>query len=187
MSSDDGVIIDHDPQEHPPVLTNNNQPFLHNIVSYIWSVFEGHGYLILLGAIITYYLYQKSVDHLEKKIQKKKDGAQSNLSPEEQMNRMEAMRRARDKLQAEVDAAASAEAEKMKEREELQRQEKIEDWERHKKGMGYRSKSSRPTAETSSKSSKTLKPENFSPLMGHGSSGGGFRPSRPNFSRGGGG
>ena len=31
------------------------------------------------------------------------------------MNRMEAMRRARDKLQAEVDAAASAEAEKMKE------------------------------------------------------------------------
>ena len=57
-------------------------------------------------------------------------------------------------------------------REELQRQEKIEDWERHKKGMGYRSKSSRPTAETSSKSSKTLKPENFSPLMGHGSSGG---------------
>ena len=31
------------------------------------------------------------------------------------MNRMEAMRRARDKLQAEVDAAATVEAEKMKE------------------------------------------------------------------------
>ena len=39
----------------------------------------------------------------------------SSTGPEEQMNRMEAMRRARDKLQAEVDAAASAEAEKMKE------------------------------------------------------------------------
>ena len=37
------------------------------------------------------------------------------LGPEEQMNRMEAMRRARDKLQAEVDAAATVEAEKMKE------------------------------------------------------------------------
>ena len=37
MSSDpeDGVIIDHAPdEEHPAVLTNNNQPFLNNIVSY---------------------------------------------------------------------------------------------------------------------------------------------------------
>merc|ERR1712003_334021 len=106
-----------------------------------------------------------------------------NLSPEEQLNRLEAMRRAREKLQAEVDAAAAIEAEKLKEREEQQRQEKIEDWERHKKGMGYRSKTSKPTSEPA----KTLKADNFNPLMGHGSSGGGFRPSRPNFNRGGGG
>jgi hypothetical protein len=43
-------------------------------------VFEGHGYLILIGAIITYYLYQKAVEYLENKVQSKKDGAMSNLS-----------------------------------------------------------------------------------------------------------
>ena len=55
-------------------------------------------------------------------------------------------------------------------REEQQRQEKIEDWERHQKGMGYRSKTSKPTTEPS----KTLKADNSNPLMGHGSSGGEF-------------
>jgi len=182
--SDDDVIIDHDPQEHPPVLSNKNPYFLSSVVSSIWSVFEAHGYVILVGAVITYYVYQKLVDYLEQKVQSKRDGVQSNLSPEEQMNRLEAMRRAREKLQAEVDVAAAVEAEKIREREEQQRQDKIEDWERHKKGEGYRSKTSKTTTEPKKKS---LKLDNANPLMGHGTSGGGFRPSRPNFSRGGGG
>ena len=31
--SDDDVIIDHDPQEHPPVLSNKNPYFLSSVVS----------------------------------------------------------------------------------------------------------------------------------------------------------
>lgn len=184
MSSDEDVIIDHNPpeSEHPQVLTNNNQPALWNLASYVWSIFEGHGYLLVIGAVLTYYIYQRSVGYLEQKVQSKKSGG-NNLSPEEQMNRLEGMRKAREKLQAEVDKAAAIEAEKIREREERQRQEKIEDWERHKKGLGYKNKTkaAEPTA------SSTLKPDNFSPLAGHGGSGGSFRSGRPSFSRGGGG
>lgn len=54
-------------------------------------------------------------------------------------------------------------------REERQRQEKIEDWDRHKRGLGYRSKTK--ATETASKS---LKRDTSNPLMGHGSSGGRF-------------
>ncbi|XP_063682715.1 selenoprotein S-like [Bolinopsis microptera] len=165
--SDDDVIIDHDPQEHPPVLSNKNPYLLSTVVSYVWSVFETHGYVILIGAIVTYYVYQKLVEYLEQKVQSKRDGVQSNLSPEEQMNRLEAMRRAREKLQAEVDVAAAIEAEKIREREEQQRQDKIEDWERHKKGGGYRSKLSNEPAKK-----KSLKLDSSNPLMGHGTSGG---------------
>ena len=46
----------------------------------VWSVFEAHGYVILVGAVITYYVYQKLVDYLEQKVQSKRDGVQSNLS-----------------------------------------------------------------------------------------------------------
>lgn len=178
--SDEDVIIEDEPDvapsDHPTVLTNNNTPFFWSLVSYVWSFVESNGYLCIIGAIVAYYVYQKSVSYLEDKVKKNRNGVQSNLSPEEQMNRMEAMRRAREKLQAEVDKAAAIEAVKMQEKEEKQRKEKIEDWERHKRGEGYKSKTK----------ASTLKKDNFNPLMGSGASGG-FKSSRPSPSRGGGG
>ena len=56
-------------------------------------------------------------------------------------------------------------------RDEQQRQEKIEDWERHKRGLGYKSKSS--TATSSTKKPVTLKRDSFNPLAGHGAGGSG--------------
>jgi len=181
--SDEDVIIEDEPDvapsDHPTVLTNNNTPFFWSLVNYVWTFVEGNGYLCIIGVVVAYYVYQKSVSYLEEKVKKNRNDVQSNLSPEEQMNRMEAVRRAREKLQAEVDKASAIEAEKIKEREERQRKEKIEDWERHKRGEGYKSK-------ITGAGSSTLKKDNFSHLMGSGSSGG-FKSSRPGPSRGGGG
>ena len=52
-------------------------------------------------------------------------------------------------------------------REEQQRQDKIEDWERHKQGQGYRGKTK------AGQSSSTVKSNDYNPLMGSGGAAGG--------------
>lgn len=178
--SDEDVIIDHDPVDHPPVLTNNNTPFFWSAVNSVWKIVEGNGYFFIIGAVVAYFVYQKAVSYLEGKATKSND-VMSKLTPQQQMDRMEGMRRSRMRLQQDVDQASAVEAEKIREREERVRKEKIDDWERHVRGEGYKNKT-KPAAASSSKS---LKKDNYNPLMGSGTSGGSFKSSRP--SRGGGG
>lgn len=180
--SDEDVIIDHDVQEHPiGGLVNQDPNVIWSIVRSVWGVMEQHGYYIVIGAIITYFLYNKLLDYLEERAKSNGSGEGVRLAPEVAMQRHEAMMAARMRLQGEVDKAAEIEAEKQREKEEKSRREKIEDWENHQKGGGYKSKTkAAPVA------AKTLKPETYNAMMG-GSGSSGYRPARRNLGGGGGG
>uniref|UniRef100_K1QSC8 Selenoprotein S n=1 Tax=Magallana gigas TaxID=29159 RepID=K1QSC8_MAGGI len=60
--------------------------------------------------------------------------------PDTTQRRLEAMERARMKLQEEHDAKAAMYAEQQKQKEEEKRKQKIEEWENLQDGKGYRSK-----------------------------------------------
>lgn len=69
-------------QMHEYGTTESIALFMTNLICLfsVWSIFEGHGYLLVLGAILSYFLYQRSVQYLEQKIRHGKNDSQSNLS-----------------------------------------------------------------------------------------------------------
>jgi len=174
--SDEDVIIDHDATEHPP-LVNQDPHLIWSIVRSVWGVMEQHGFIILLCAVVTYFLYNKLLDWLEERSKSNGSSGGVQLAPEVAMQRHEAMMAARMRLQGDVDKCAEVEAEKQREKEEKVRREKIEDWENHQKGGGYKSKTKAPA--------QSLR-EGYN-AMGGGSGSSGYRPARRNTGGGGGG
>jgi len=121
-----------------------------------------------------------------------KEAALMKKNPDEYREKMEAMERARSKLQEHYQRSAEAWAEKQAELEEKRRQQDIEDWESHQKGEGYKSRANtgedkaREALEQQArvKGKKGFRPE-YNPLMGMGG-GSGYRPSRRSMNTGGG-
>jgi len=99
-------------------------------------------------------------------------------NPDAVRDRMEAMERARARQQAAHEAAAQIQAEKEREREEARKADKLKKLESLQQGKGYNNKAS---------SSSNKLNDDYSPLMGMGGSGGGFRPARRGPAGGGGG
>nr|XP_054760231.1 selenoprotein S-like [Lytechinus pictus] len=154
---------------------------------------SNYGWFILFGVIGLVFIN----NWLDSRLQgwKKQRTQESNLNKynaNEVLERQEAMERARQRLQAKYDAEAEEYLQKQKEKEEEKRKDEIEDWERHQKGLGYKSKkkASEEADETEARgASREDKPKkklraDYNPLWG--GQGSGFRPApRRGFSGGG--
>ncbi|XP_033641022.1 selenoprotein S-like [Asterias rubens] len=164
--------------------------------NFVSEFFAEYGWYILLAAIVLAYLQNRFGSKINKWQQKRSnESGLAHYDAATVLSRQEAMDKARQRMQDEYNVKAAERAEKEKLREEEKRREKIEDWERHKQGQGYRSKKlnkdiQSPTGgEASGVASKdkskkpSLRPA-YNPMMG--GSGSGFRPARSRFSGGGG-
>ncbi|KAL9965866.1 hypothetical protein ACROYT_G029720 [Oculina patagonica] len=155
---------------------------------------ERYGWFIVLGLVILVFLWIKLKPYwkeLQNKWERQREIA--NFDPIKAASQQERMEEARRRWQEKQDAKAAKFIEDKMQSEEDKRREKIEDWDRHQEGKGYRTKRYKSPAEStdSKNSSKPKKPDkplrksDYSPLTG---GGGGFsyRPSRRGAGGGGG-
>lgn len=158
---------------------------------FVSGFIQQYGWFVLLGFVCLLY-FRKSIQEKLYKIAKEKEDLKyakkydAGLAQERQV----AMAAARLKAQEEHDIAAQKWREKQEELQEKKRLEKIEDWEKHQQGLGYRSKIKVPEESSAASSSSELKPKSKKPLRSNDSLplGGGSGPScRLDFRRGRGG
>lgn len=152
-------------------------------------IFETYGWLILIAISVAIYFYQKYKPTYEKWRQKQellKEEERNKKNPEEAYNVQLKMEEARRKLQEKVLADYAVKKEKENILAEQKRLQKIDEWEKHKEGRGYHSKSKKaPEESTDVNAVKPLKPRRknefrpeFNPLGGGGGGSSGYRPSR---------
>ncbi|XP_059140513.1 selenoprotein S-like [Physella acuta] len=166
---------------------NEDPAFIQAVFSTATGILQLYGWVILIGILLAYYLYGKLRSYFSHLSQQRQEDQYKRLDTSAAQSRLEAMERSRLRMQAKLDEQAREFAERQKKKEEEKRKERIEDWERHQEGKGYRSKKKAPEERPQApptlkpKSKQSLKPE-FNPLMGD-VGGACFRPAR----RGGGG
>ncbi|XP_070548480.1 selenoprotein S-like isoform X2 [Ptychodera flava] len=145
-----------------------------------------YGWFIVFGIIALIFLKNKFEPSLQKLKKKREDNYYAqHYDATTTQARHESMMAARLRMQERYDEDARIAEEERKKKEEQKRKEKIEDWDRHVEGKGYRSKiyKSEDVPSTSSSTNKDKKPKqqlrqnDYNPLMG-GYSAGGYRPSR---------
>ncbi|XP_070548479.1 selenoprotein S-like isoform X1 [Ptychodera flava] len=146
-----------------------------------------YGWFIVFGIIALIFLKNKFEPSLQKLKKKREDNYYAqHYDATTTQARHESMMAARLRMQERYDEDARIAEEERKKKEEQKRKEKIEDWDRHVEGKGYRSKiykSEQDVPSTSSSTNKDKKPKqqlrqnDYNPLMG-GYSAGGYRPSR---------
>lgn len=179
--TDDGVDINVVDDEGF-VPKNEDPEFVTGIFNTGVGFLQQYGWFLLLGVLVLLYIKSK----LDPKIRQMKTKAedvsyQKKFDPDTAQRRLEAMERARMRLQEEHDAKAAVYAEQQKQREEEKRKQKIEEWDSFQEGKGYRSKY-KPKDESPESSQRNMKPKpklrqsDYNPLMGGG--GAGYRPAR---------
>lgn len=175
--------------EHPQTLENENPTILYEGFNSVVAFLQAYGWFVVLGAALLFYVKIKLNPSIEKWRKKKEQQEVFEFDAAVTRTRQGAMDAARQRMQQKFDAQAAEFAEKQKEKEEEKRQAKIEDWQRHQEGKGYRSKvKPQEEASTSSGSSSKNKPKknvykdnDYNPLMGGGGGGAGYsRPRRGN-------
>lgn len=173
-------------QQSAGIPKNKAPTFLVDSWSLGVSFLERYGWFIVLGLIILVFLWQKLRPYwkdLQDRWERQREIA--NFDPIKAATQQERMEDARRRWQEKQDAKAAKYMEDKKLEEEEKRRERIEDWERHQQGKGYRSKKFKSSDESNEaqgvakpkKSDKPLRKSDYSPLSG---GGGGFsyRPSR---------
>lgn len=173
---------------------NETPEFITNSFGSLVSILESYGWFILICLCGLMYLYQKYKPSYEKWKQEQDDlreAEERKKDPDRSYNMQLNMEEARRRMQERASADAEIKRQKDLEIAERKRQEKIEEWEKHKQGKGYHSKSKLKQEETVEPSTKTLKakktfrPE-YNPLGGDGGGSSHYRPSgRGGFSGGG--
>ncbi|XP_060081458.1 selenoprotein S-like [Ylistrum balloti] len=171
-----------DDVEHPPNLQNENPQIVSDVFTTVTQILQQYGWFIVFGCLVLLYIRSKvkpAYSQMKKRAEESRD---KKIDPDVAQSRMEAMERARQRLQEEHDAKASHYAEKQLLKEEEKRQTRIEEWDNLQQGKAYRSKIK--PREENSETTKGLKPKprlrdtGYNPLMGGGGGGGSFRPSR---------
>nr|CAH0100721.1 unnamed protein product [Daphnia galeata] len=187
------TVVDEDMDSNPDGTTFRQGPsgIEQGILEKILFILSNtNPWLLLFIVVGVYYLIQK----LWFSSPSSNSDAYSTLSSEEILARQEAVELARRQMQEQYDKKAREHAIKQKEKEELLRQEKLKNLEKYGTKLGRSSKTL--AAESSNdqlqqgaikkKSEKPkLKPE-YNPLMGDGSSGVCYRPTRRGGGAGGG-
>lgn len=173
---------------HPRVLVNENPltGTFYTVVEFLQS----YGWILLFVLVVCLYLKSKlspTVQKYKRKVEKTIE--QKKFDPEKARSQMEKMEAARQRLQEQYSADAARHMEKVKQKEEEKRQQKIDDWEGHLQGKGYRSKfkpkEEDDTVDTNKvKPKKPIKDTDYSPLMGDSGASCSWRPGQR---RGGGG
>lgn len=162
---------------------NRDPEIVGAIFDTVTGVLQLYGWTILIVVVAVLYIGSKVKPWLQKHSQQNVTNSYKKMDTGEIQDRLEAMERARLRMQAQHDEEARKFAERQKEKEEEKRSKRLEEWEKHRQGQGYHSKVRRapeqppkpPTVKSQPK--KPLKPE-YNPLMGGGSSGACYRPSR---------
>lgn len=182
---DNDVEPQADPGETQRILMNEN-PFSSYFQTGVEFV-QLYGWFILLGVIVCMYIKSKLSPTVEKFKKQAEDArAARDYDPLKAQEKMEAMEASRRRMQEKLDAQAARYAELQKIKEEEKRKEKIEDWEGHLEGKGYRSKYKVKEEEEKKKplpKSKPLRQSDYNPLTGNSGDSCSWRPAR----RGGGG
>ncbi|XP_060551885.1 selenoprotein S-like [Ruditapes philippinarum] len=176
---------------HPDRLVNENPlsgPF-YTVIEFIQS----YGWIILFGLVVCLYIKSKLSPTVRKYKQKIEDTIESKkFDSSKAQSRLEAMDAARQRMQAQLDAQAARHAEQMKQKEEEKRKQKIEDWEGHTQGKGYRSKYKPKEEQSTSASSlktdkkKPLRSSDYNPLTGGDGGSCAWRPGQRRGGAGGG-
>lgn len=175
-----------------------------NIFQYAWHyIATANPFVLIIIGVGFYFLYQRKIkpylapkwEEFKRRREEEAEIAAIKKNPDLYRERMEAVERARQRMQEQYDMAAQELKEKEAAKEEAKRQEKIQEWENFKDGKGYRNKSDKyknnnePTTESGQtlggKKKSTLRPD-YNPLMGN-SSGPSctYRPGRRGASGGG--
>jgi len=167
-----------------------------------WTIFKSslisylsNPWALLILAYLLYRIYGKLKDRFVDPIYDRYDewrerkrmneeAAQIKKNPDQYRSKMEAMERARNRLQEQYERSTQEWREKQAILDEKRRQQDIEDWENHQQGKGYKSRvqsgedKEREALEQQAriKGKKGFRPE-YNPLMGMGG-GSGYRPSR---------
>lgn len=158
---------------------------------------QTYGWLLVAIGLICYFVWTRIRDRFYEMYEKSVERRElARTDPTTVVARQEAMAAARERMQREADEKSRRYAEKQKEDEERKRAERVEDWDRHQRGEGYRSRVKKPAqsdaaaaSQSNPKKKRTLRDSDYNPLMGHGGGGGGFQRAsgRHTFRSGGGG
>lgn len=189
-----------DPGERPADnIPQNKAPAFFADVFYVGVGFlENYGWFIVFGVIILIFLWSKLKPYwrdLQRRWEQQRDIA--NFDPIQAASQQERMEDVRRRLQEQHDAKAAKFIEDKMVEEENRRKERIEDWDRHQQGKGYRSKrfkspdespqtsdSTKPKKPDKKPDKKPLRRSDYNPLSGDG---GGFSYRPPRRGAGGGG
>ncbi|XP_065846098.1 selenoprotein S-like [Oscarella lobularis] len=177
-SVDSSPPVDKTPSDHqhPNILVNTTPEIVTTTLTSLVGILEQYGWFILIGAILAYIVW---TNYLRRHFIAWKYRIEE--QPRAYSSAHDDVLAVRARMQAQLDKKAADHAIKRKEIEEAKRLEKIEDWERHQRGGGYRSKGHRPPESSSDEKKpppkKRFLQSGYNPLMGH-SSGSSFRPQR---------
>jgi len=176
---------------HPPSL---EQPVPLAVTS-VFGIISSYGWHVVVLSILGMIVYQKMKPKIQN-WQEQREAAEYHKNPDKVLARERAIDAARLKLQEQYNQraqeAAIVQEEKHKQLEEKKRREKIEDWERHERGEGYRNRTKAPEASPTSEEAAVLKPKNkarlrpeYNPMTGEGGGSSRYVPSRRGPSAGG--
>jgi len=182
---DDGISMDPDESNY-----SYWEIIKFSVLSYL-----SNPWALLILAFLLYKIYGKLRDRFlepffyryeewKEKQKQQSEAAEMKKNPDQYRAKMEAMELARNRMQEQYKRSADEWKERLAAREEQKRQQDIEDWENHKQGKGYKSRSNagedkeREALEQQAriKGKKGFRPD-YNPLMGMGG-GSGYRPSR---------
>jgi len=197
MVDNEGLVEDVNEEEFAPLVDAASSPssFYNFLASFI-SLVETNGWFILIGCILVYYLYNKYKDKFSFSISQ---SSHRQVDEEKELKRLQSIEAARLRQQAALDAAAAVYMEEKKKKDEAKAKEKIEEWERHEKGLGYHGKTKKQEDELSAlglsqRTKLTPKPklrgDDYNPLTGQSSNPDGgascsYRPGRKGGNKGG--
>ncbi|XP_046337486.2 selenoprotein S-like [Haliotis rufescens] len=176
----------------PEVLRNEYPALVTTVFSTGVELIQSYGWFLLAAVLLLLYLRNKFQATWDKMQKSREEESYKKYDVGATQSRLEAMERSRQRMQEQLDAQAEEYTEKQRKKEEEKRKQKIEDWDRHLEGKGYRSKyKPNEDGEEASghlpkpKPKKPLRQSDYNPLMG-GASSGTFRPARRGGAGGGG-
>lgn len=174
--------------EHPDTLENENPAILYQGFNSVVQFLQAYGWFVVIGIALLFYVKSKLDPSIEKWRKKREQQEVYEFDAAVTRTRQGAMESARQRMQQQLDEQASEYAAKQKEKDEEKRKAKIEDWDRHLEGKGYRSKikpQEGPSTSTGSSTSgkpkkKVYKDDDHNPLSGGGGGSNYCRPRRGN-------
>jgi len=170
-------------------VVNVTPAFLSTCLSSAKFIVETYGWLLLIAVLLVvylYHIYKPSYIKWKRKQLEFKESEEAKKNPDRGHTIQLAMEESRLRLQERVSIDSKVKRTKEEEIANQKRQEKFEEWEKHKEGKGYHSKSSKKFTDNSTgggnqqlkpnKKKSELRPS-FNPLSGDSGGSSGYRPS----------